>query len=711
MTWIPHGAPIMLVSLLLSALTLPILAAWSPLPLPGGGEVTNLVTLGDTLVVCATGGCAKTADAGESWIHKPATLAHPLLKARPAMSHRIGIVLDQTQEEIVATRDGGQTWTSWNEGVPAGVLPIGWSVRNDTAIISTARLNPSSTSTIILRDSCQFLRRIDGEAAWKAVGSVWIGNCDDISFGKDGRIFRLEEVDLPSGTTGMVAESRDGGLTWSHLFKSWELAFTPGGVFVSNDEDDSARVSLDSGATWKVILEEVEPLTLVDHAYLPLNGSEFRDLRTGTSRPIVLDSVYRFRSWARIRDQLFVVADEGLMLSQDSGLTWKRIDARFPFATARQLSWKPGSLVSLVSGGYYDRVVEATTEASGWTTRSYYVDLGRMHDCPRGRYVLGERGAQLETDTGWTYFSTFGEPYRVACSDTRMIGLAEDFSSAYILTWPGERWTDSFSVKTGLSLSFEDIGLRNDRIHLAAYDAGDGFSSPRASIQTLEGTPPALRVVSYLPEPATRLVPSAVGLWAMTRSRLYLCTDSCRVAGPSDTTGGWKWTNLSSKGPFVFAMGAPSTGTRTLDHTKSRLFASADHGTTWKTFEVPAVPLDAAATPDGLVLATQGGGLWLDTDPVFRASPLAVTRSPVPAAAPSLRLRGARLEILARGTSVDVDLLDLRGATLLRTQVPIQDGAGELLVPTGTGMFLARVRSATGTTTRLLNPRTLGPRP
>ena len=659
----------------------------------------------------ATGGCAKTVDAGESWIHKPATLAHPLLKARPAMSHRLGLVLDQTREEIAATRDGGQTWTSWNEGVPAGALPVGWSVRNDTAIVSTARLHPSSTSTVILRDSCQFLRRIDGEAAWKTVGPVWIGNCDDISFGKDGRIFRLEKVALPSGTTGMVAESRDGGLTWSHLFKSWELAFTPGGVFVSNDEDDSARVSLDSGATWKVILEEVEPLTLVDHAYFPLDGSDFRDLRTGAPRPIVRDWAFRFRSWARIRDRLFAVALPGLLMSSDSGRNWRRIDERFPFATARQLSWKPGSLVSLVSGGDFDRVVEATTAASGWTTHSFDTDLGRMNDCPRGRYVLGERWAQLETDTGWTYFSTFGEPYRVACSDTRMIGLAEDFSTAYILTWPGERWTDSFSVKTGLSLSFEDIELWNDRIHLAAYDGGDGFTRPGASIQTVEGTPPTLRVVSYLPERATRLVPSAVGLWAMTRSRLYLCTDSCRVAGPSDTTAGWKWTNLSAKGPFVFAMGALSTGTRTLDHTKSRLYASADHGTTWKTFEVPAVPLDAAATPEGLVLATQGGGLWLDTDPLFRASPLAVTRSPVNVAAPSLRLRGARLEILATGTSVDVDLLDLRGATLLRTQVAIQNGAGELLVPTGTGMFLARVRSTTGTTTRLMTSRYLEPRP
>ncbi len=174
-------------------------------------------------------------------------------------SEQGGTESEDKQKAVLISADGGKTWTSLADKLPSGyrtLLDGALSPKNGQialAISQTREGNPKSFATA------------NGGASWSST-SMYVEVADfDPNDASGKRILGY----APYGSVPMIAESRDGGKTWSQLAKvPAEVDGQENGVRVSGfafSQSDKNVIymsgssgyvwkSTDGGKTWKVVM-------------------------------------------------------------------------------------------------------------------------------------------------------------------------------------------------------------------------------------------------------------------------------------------------------------------------------------------------------------------------------------------------------------------------------------------------------------------------
>lgn len=216
----------------------------------------------------------QTKDGGKAWSELP-TGATPGLRALNVgvdnsdsnklwlfsftASEQGGVEPEDKQKAVLTSVDGGKTWASLADKLPTGyrtLLDGSLSPKNGQialAISQTREGNPKSFVTA------------DAGASWSAT-SMYVEVADfDPNDATGKRIFGY----APYGSVPMVAESRDGGKTWSQLSKvpaevdgkengvrisGFAFSGTDKNVVYMSGTNGLVWKSGDGGKTWKVVM-------------------------------------------------------------------------------------------------------------------------------------------------------------------------------------------------------------------------------------------------------------------------------------------------------------------------------------------------------------------------------------------------------------------------------------------------------------------------
>lgn len=666
-------------------------ATWTPLPLvDGSSRILSLSALGDTLLACGAGGCARTSDRGASWIPHPQT-ALPDVQA--SFSGSFGLA--ELEGRVLRSLDGGRQWTPWNDGMPANEGASTLRVRGNLAYVATYATTRSEGVTSYAPPCGAYVRARDA-ATWTAVGSSSLTECDAIAFGPGEQLLRIARPPETSPSTNHRLErSLDGGRTWDSVLAGvYGLHDHGRGVLaVQLEASDSSLLSLDSGRTWTFRTSTVEPDASLDGAVKPYFLGRWIDPRTGATRLFGLDSLPRVRHWARTGNVLWASGTHGLFSSVDSGRTWARGDLAFPLEHAPALSTLGARLHRFGIRGDLTRLSTSDDGGQTWSLLpGAHFLFGPPEVC--GEVLLGPtRTGTLVVAAGRVRNQESDyTPESIDCAGGSLLG----FDGSRLATWSDTGWRPSAKPVRGVSYPF-DIAATEAGVFFAIDDSRDDRIGvaflPAGSDSALLG--PSLPYVKAI-QGSTR------GAWVATARGLFLCTDAatCTRAALPGVDSNWSFLGAEVQGTFVFASALPVGPAYELDFTRSRLFASADSGRTWSSFDLPALSRSFQATSRGILASSYGRGLWLLEDPRFRTTSVG-PRSGSRAPSPVLTLHGRTLVASGLEGSASIRILDASGRLLLDRELPVRDGSSSLSLGSAPrGLLLVRVTSGGRTTNR-----------
>jgi len=665
-------------------------AAWQPLPPTGSTSLHSLHALGDTLLACGAGGCARTVDGGLQWTYDPSSFAK-LLDLDPVISR--DTFLNAGVDTLRISADRGQTWKAWGEGIGTNQEVSGLDLSAGVAILSTNRYN-HYRGLEVETDTCSWYVRSSGDAQWKSLETSQDGYCQDIAIGANHRLFRTVEgtrvINGSSQSTEVVQQSDNLGASWADLFVGAVLGKASDGSLAAVFSD-SSRTSLDSGKTWNPVSARLTSTGFLDGSALA-NGV-WTNLRTGQSRTFNLDSIGTVRTWARTGKRLWAYGNYGLFSSLDSGATWTRADQNIPLGYTTSLAVSNGNTYAILQTGKAQKLVRSRDNGTSWTPLAPWTrGIKRLSSYDAGLAVAHGNGTYIVTDSDISDIPQSTMPTYTSFLGSRAVGI--DDASVYSFSASGWTATTAYTMPSNLQVMEMATGSNGEFLR-ANDDAGHTMR------------------LAYLPDGATNasvvpldvyvkgITPSLRGVWVASASGLYRCTDAleCHAQFPTGTDSLWSWSPVNVQGPFVLASGMPLSTNLVYDYSRPRLFASADSGKTWTNFEMPFLAANAAVTPSGILAATYGAGLWFLPSDTYRVavSPRSASLRP---GRPVLSARGQILSISNLAGPASLQVVDLSGKIVLSNKLASTQGTVQVALPAGiSGPTIASIRTAAGIST------------
>lgn len=661
-------------------------ATWQPLPhIDGSSRIRSLSSRDDTLMACGAGGCASSRDRGATWTAHPTTFLPDVQAASSGL-----FALTENEGRVFRSLDGGRQWSSWNEGIPDSQGASHLVVRGDVAYASTWTMRRSD-GVITYTEPCGAFVRTRDAAKWTAVESSPLTECDEIAFGPGKVLLRIARRPAPGSlaTIFRLERSTDQGLSWDSVIDHHHgLSDLGQGILAVLEEGtDSTLLSLDSGRTWSFRTGYIASTSSLDGAVKPSGLGRWIDPRTGTTRTFVLDSVPRVRVWARTGNVLWAKGSYGLFSSVDSGRSWSRSDHAFPLEYAPRLLTTTRSLYRVGLLGDQTTFSTSGDGGLGWTslpgTHSTLVAPEACGDdllAPTGSGTVVIRGDQVRLVPATSF-----APELLDCSGRSHTA----FDGTRLAAWSDTGWVPSPTTVRAAAYPLE----------IAATDNGvffqvEGILNDREEISFLaSGSDSAIRgpVLPYV----RSIQGSSRGAWVSTSRGLFLCTDAihCARAAMPAIDSNWSFLGTDVQGAFVFTSAVPIGADSWVDFSRPRLFASADSGKTWSSFDLPALVRSFQATSQGILASSYGRGLWLLDEPTFHTTSIG-PRSGIRSITPLLALRGRTLVASGLIGPTSVRLLDASGRTLLDRELDVRDGTATLTLGSApSGVLLAQVKS------------------
>ena len=474
------------------------------------------------------GAIVATDDGGKTWSAQtsgtPASLFSVSFNADGRRGWAVG-----DNGLILATNDGGKTWSAQVSGTPASLVSVsfnadgrrGWAVGFDGAIVATS----------------------DGGTIWSAQTSGTQARLESVSFNADGR--RGWAV----GQDGAIVATNDGGKTWSAQKSGTQallssLSFNADGRRGWAVGDDGAIVATgDGGTTWSA-----QP--------------------SGTSASLysVGFSADGRRGWAAGKGGTIVATSDG-------GKTWSVQPSGTPalltsvsFNVDGRRGWAVGYNGAIVATG--DGGATWSAQTSG--TQAWLNSVSFSADGQRG-WAVGEGGAIVATSDGGTTWlaQASGTPaslYSVSFNAEGLRGWAVGKGGAIVATSDGGKTWSAQASGTQVrleSVSFNADGRRgwavgDNGLILATSDGGTTWSAQAS------GTPASLDSVGF----------NADGLrgWAVGWGVIVATADGGKTwsAKPSGTRASLYSVSLSADGLHGWAVGGDGL-----------ILATSDGGMNW----------------------------------------------------------------------------------------------------------------------------------
>jgi photosystem II stability/assembly factor-like uncharacterized protein len=578
---------------------------WSPVG-PGMGWVGTAVTHagspGAVWLGMAAGGVYQSLDQGTTWSWTGRPLAGWAVGAMAADPGAPASFWAATASGVFHTANGGVSWSRISDASWAAALGDGGPGAMTAA-----------SGVLYVKAGGRLLASADGGAAWQvaydagpentisAVGATASG-----AGGVYVAVFGSRGVEL----LGSV----DGGRTWTalagpwdQLYGIWQIAVSPGAVYVSTGNRDLGLLrSADGGATWQAVLGGTPGVSL---------------------------GVNALQADPRLPHTLWVGAEDALWITRDDGATWRRR----PPAPGALAAVDPEAHVLYAVGSDFSSSAKLWRSLDGGATwRQALSTPGtdtpparvawRPGDPARMTMVVGGR-AYLSADGGrswsWLPVSVEGSDRRLSDLDVdpgdpnRLVGVAG--YTAVLSVDGGRTWSSAYVS------DYVEILVRADRRTLLAGGCGIQRSSDRGKTWR-SVLPCGSRYAStgrYVQKIAVDPVHPA-NVYALT----FLTSEFYPNHGPMDAwpsilwrsaDGGVRWQK-AAEGIRAFAL--DPGGSRVYAVRGSSLLASGDGGAHWKTLaatppnlhELLRDPADAAtffATDGGGMLRSRdGGGTW-----------------------------------------------------------------------------------------------------
>lgn len=681
-------------------------SGWQPLAPMGYANPLTVHGMGDTLLLCGTGGCATTGDRGRTWQPRRADDAYAMA---PVFSGRTGVT--SFENTLHRSLDGGRTWSSWSEGIEGDKVIRSVEIRGDLAI-AAAHDRADTWNQDGFVQTCNWYLRNLGDPTWKRIDRKPTNNdlCGKFHIGAGGRLFRTLDTLVPGETypRAFSQTSLDGGATWmsSEIGETISRLAGSSEVFTLGSYSADGVLSIDSGRTWTTTIPKYSRPLVLDGALSLDDTTPWRSLATGEERVLSTDAREMTRGGTRIGARLWAIRPGSLLSSDDSGRTWSPPESFPPLDTRMDLRARPEGVYALANRQFlytYD-LLSSAGDFRTWTRRLESFQSDGFQTCGadlllpfatqngegrfqrrdtlriRGRGVLDSTSSEAcPTDPRWdsvAFVNNWSSPAR---QGQRIVKIP-DFL----------RVSSRARVPEGIFLI-----LSYDNRRFLAFVASDGDSA--IEVMRL----PSSMAANLLETPAGALLASGAGLHRCTSPGICVCAP---LPG-TDTTWGASSLQVHASG-LVTAFGIQLDERRaTLRLSRRLLHLSHDTGRTWTSLDLPGVPGSIAEVPSGILLSTDGAGLWhLDSASLQSAG---TGNGPHRAPTANLRIAGSRIRISGVSTGVHLRLVDPSGRVLLRTQPEVRDGTALVpLPPRATGILLAELRDAGSRTVhRLTIPR------
>lgn len=669
-------------------------SGWQPLPPLGYSNPLTVHGMGDTLLVCGTGGCARTRDQGRSWQPHRVDEAYALA---PVFSGLTGVTgYDNTLHRSL---DGGRTWSSWSEGIEGDKFIRSVEIRGDLAIAAAYDRADTWNQDGFVQTCNWYLRNL-GDDSWRRIDRKPTNNdlCRMFHIGAAGRLFRSLDTLVPGETYArdLSQTSLDQGATWTSFEVGRTVSRVDGSreAFLLGSSSTGGMLSFDSGRTWSDSFPRFARPLVLDGALSLDDTTPWRSLGSGQSRVLFGEARGLTRGSARVAGRLWAIGPGSILASDDSGRSWLPPATFPPLDTRLDLIARPEGVYTLAnrhSLSTYDLLASRDAFRT-WTRlladiqpRNFLAcgaDLLLTYATRGSQGWFDPRQAHLRILEGGTLDSTSSD----ACPTDPLwdsvafvsFGSGPARQGQWIVKIPDfHRVSSRARVPGGIFLVLTYYGRQ-----VLAF-AGTGSDS-------------AIEVMRLPGSMAANLLETPAGAFLASGAGLHRCTSpgTC-VRAPlpgTDTTWGASSLQVHASG-LVSAFGIQLDERRgNLRLSRRLLHLSHDTGRTWKSLDLPGVPGSIAEVPSGILLSTDGAGLWHLDSASIRLAGTGI--GPARVRTPSFRVTESSLQLAGVSPGVQVLVVDAVGRLVLRVHPEVSDGKASVRLPEGvSGILFAEVRN------------------
>lgn len=670
-------------------------STWQPLPAFTHSNLSSLQSFGDTLLACGTGGCASSSDQGSNWTLLRAPDA---ISLAPVFSGHDGI--SQDGHAIHLSRDGGQTWRSWTEGIGSGKMISKVDIQGEFAYAAAYDFD-FSKNTLPTQDACTwYARRLDAPT-WTQLDRRALSRftCAEFHVGAGGRLFRTVDTLLPGEryTDELPQTSSDGGRTWESRDTNGVVSRVTGSRAIlkrGHRYSTGMFFSFDTGRTWGAPFPTSSDPVVLDNALRASPSDPWLSLADQHPRRIATDSLGTIRDWARVGTRLWGLGSRGLFFSDDSGTSWHHPASPLPLGIGMKLRWHANALFGI----FGNKVFRSIDEGRSWIQ---FLDIGDVYEfIPCGSDLLlsasVRRGGitrydsiRVFPDGSWDTTSTTSTP---SCPDaSRWEGIALVY---------GKEAASANARRVVILPLYYKYGITSK----AMVDGGifllltkGGESAYAIDLAFVADGSDSAIVLSTLPGTRGSLVEVPGGALLATERGLFRCTATkgCVPDYLPGTDSLWAMSGIfqPSTGALVgVSHRRDSSGLP--DFSRIMLHASRDSGRTWTAIDAPGLISSVALTPTGIVASISYAGLWrLDSD-IFRVT--GVSNPPSQRSTkPSFEVRGRILSISGASAGAHLRIVDATGRIVLDARPESRDGAVSVALPaTAKGILFADLENS-----------------
>jgi photosystem II stability/assembly factor-like uncharacterized protein len=355
-----------------------------------------------------------------------------------------GYEIDDLDDRVLQTRNGGQTWT--RQGTAFSLTPTSLWMFNDTVgLIATSTgtfykttdgfLTRTSISTST--GSSKSMYFIDNNINIKKTtngGSSWTL----ITTGNTNTLFGLHFVDANTGFacggSGTVIKTTDGGTSWPPLstgftFNLNDVLFTTTSAGVAVGSNGYITRTTDGGTTWTAITSPTtQSLTKLYYANNILfavgaNGVLLKSVNGGLNwTSTALGNKDHYTLHINSLGVGLIGSDATIFKTTDFGATWTICQAGLPHSYLNKISFANDQVGIAVgwqtTNGIQNALVRTTDGGKTWTGRTQSVATLGVHLRADGNGVIGGSNGYNERTTDYGQTFNFGSAPAVAVRAT-----------------------------------------------------------------------------------------------------------------------------------------------------------------------------------------------------------------------------------------------------------------------------------------------------
>lgn len=357
---------------------------WTPVG-PDGGSVSVLAidpNASATMYVGTSGsGVFKSTNGGESWVAANHGLENPYISALAIDPHTTTTLYVATLRAVFKSIDGGESWALANNGFPSDLY----------SPVTTLAIDPTTPTTLYAGTGGQGLfKSTDGATSWTQVTSPSLPDFDIFTVAINPTnprniylgAFHYYQCGRSPCRYPSAFKSADGGTSWQQIefptfpYPGFRFIFSSSGtVYVYGG--GSIIKSLDSGASWVVVSENVQNISFTALAIVPtapptlIAGTPegvFRSTDDGvTWLPSGLDrvAVNTIAIPPNAPIVLYVGTNDGVSASADSGTTWLPKNSGLRGSSATGLTIDPLIPTTLYAAGR--TLFISSNQGEAWT--------------------------------------------------------------------------------------------------------------------------------------------------------------------------------------------------------------------------------------------------------------------------------------------------------------------------------------------------------